>query len=226
LKDRYRQVVLWSADGARGDYVDSWRADNPLGLLGAYEATTIVRVRVAAVELLGPGAARVRFESIRRDPGAREAAPERWTATLAFRYTGKPLRMEDRLINPLGFQVVSYRRDATVNAPQPITRDPAGTAAPGASVLEIQVTPPAAVAPVPDEAAGAAAVASAPSPVSTTSAKPAAEPTAPADAPLRTAPGAQKTQAEQAAPAKPKPKPPAKPPGGPKAADIPEGPNP
>ena len=33
-------------------------------------------------------------------------------AVLAFRFTGAPMRMEDRFTNPLGFQVVSYRRDA------------------------------------------------------------------------------------------------------------------
>ena len=39
-------------------------------------------------------------------------AERAWTAVVAFRYTGAPMTMGDRFLNPLGFQVTSYRRDA------------------------------------------------------------------------------------------------------------------
>jgi type IV secretion system protein VirB8 len=39
-----------------------------------------------------------------------------WQAVVSFRFTGQPMRMEDRLLNPLGFQVTAYRRDAETAA--------------------------------------------------------------------------------------------------------------
>jgi type IV secretion system protein VirB8 len=35
-----------------------------------------------------------------------------WAAAIAFAYSGEPMRAEDRFLNPLGFQVTRYRRDA------------------------------------------------------------------------------------------------------------------
>ena len=35
-----------------------------------------------------------------------------YAAAITFRFTGQPMRNEDRFQNPLGFQVVQYRRDA------------------------------------------------------------------------------------------------------------------
>jgi len=40
-----------------------------------------------------------------------------WISTVRYRYVDAPMSLEDRLINPLGFQVVSYRRDAETIEP-------------------------------------------------------------------------------------------------------------
>jgi type IV secretion system protein VirB8 len=40
-----------------------------------------------------------------------------YTAVIGFKFSGTPMRAEDRFLNPLGFQVTSYRRDAEVMAP-------------------------------------------------------------------------------------------------------------
>jgi type IV secretion system protein VirB8 len=37
-----------------------------------------------------------------------------WIATIAFAYTKAPMAEADRLRNPLGFQVISYRSDPEV----------------------------------------------------------------------------------------------------------------
>jgi type IV secretion system protein VirB8 len=42
-------------------------------------------------------------------------------AVIRYRYSGEPLRLEDRLVNPLGFQVLRYRRDAEALPPEPAT---------------------------------------------------------------------------------------------------------
>ena len=43
-----------------------------------------------------------------------------YAAVVGFRYTGQPMRAEDRYLNPLGFQVTAYRRDAETAAPVPV----------------------------------------------------------------------------------------------------------
>jgi type IV secretion system protein VirB8 len=50
------------------------------------------------------------------------------------------MRMEDRLINPLGFQVVSYRRDAEVPSAPPAELDLRGPTDPGAAPPPTQAT--------------------------------------------------------------------------------------
>ena len=36
---------------------------------------------------------------------------------IRYRYSGEPMQLEDRMVNPLGFQVLRYRRD-----PEPCRR--------------------------------------------------------------------------------------------------------
>jgi type IV secretion system protein VirB8 len=52
----------------------------------------------------------VRFVRTRRVEGA-EDADESLVATIGFQYVPAPMKEEDRLVNPLGFQVTSYRVD-------------------------------------------------------------------------------------------------------------------
>jgi type IV secretion system protein VirB8 len=112
LRDAYRRVQLWSAGDAREAYVRSMQQDNPASPLKLYPPTTRVTTTVKSVSLLSPTTALVRFETERRDAGATAGVVNAWSAAIAFRYSGAPLKMEDRLVNPLGFQVTRYRRDA------------------------------------------------------------------------------------------------------------------
>jgi type IV secretion system protein VirB8 len=107
---RYRRVALWSDGQARTDYIDSYRG-GPQSVMAGMRPGSTVAARVKKIEVLSNTTARVRFDLTRRDPGL---APETtdWQALVTFRFTGAPMRMEDRLVNPLGFQVISYRRDA------------------------------------------------------------------------------------------------------------------
>jgi type IV secretion system protein VirB8 len=52
----------------------------------------------------------VRFVRTRRVEGA-EDVDENLVATVGFQYVAAPMKEEDRLVNPLGFQVTSYRVD-------------------------------------------------------------------------------------------------------------------
>lgn len=111
LKENYRKVLLWSQGPARTAYGRDLSRDNPASPLRLYRRDTTVRVTVKSISLISRTAALVRFDAERRDGGG---APQlrAYASVIGFRYSGAPLRMEDRLSNPLGFQVMSYRRDA------------------------------------------------------------------------------------------------------------------
>ena len=135
ISENYRKVALWSAESARADYVASTQISNPSSPLASYPRSTIVETRVKSVSPLGQNVAMVRFETRRRDSGGRSEPPRAWVAVIRYRYSGEPMRVEDRFINPLGFQVVRYHRSAEALQPEP---EEAPAAAPA------QATPPVA----------------------------------------------------------------------------------
>jgi type IV secretion system protein VirB8 len=54
-------------------------------------------------------------------------------AVVRYRYSTEPMKLEDRFVNPLGFQVTSYRRDPEAVPPSaatPPAAAPAANAAP------------------------------------------------------------------------------------------------
>ncbi|MBX3564019.1 MAG: hypothetical protein KF730_05510 [Sphingomonas sp.] len=112
LQANYRKVSLWSDGGARNAYVASVQASNPDSPLARLPRTTIVETRVKSVSPLAANSALVRFDTIRRDADGRTQEPRAWVAVIRYRYSGEPMRLEDRFINPLGFEVSHYQRNA------------------------------------------------------------------------------------------------------------------
>jgi type IV secretion system protein VirB8 len=117
LEENDRKVMLWSAQTARGQYQSEMARANPTSPLLVNTPATIVQTIIKSVSLLTPSTALVRFDTVRKDAGAAAGETRAYTAVLGFRYGGAPMRREDRFINPLGFQVLSYRRDADTVAP-------------------------------------------------------------------------------------------------------------
>lgn len=79
-----------------------------------------VDVRVISVSWVGD-VAQVRFErkvKMLTADQAKAPPPQRMLATIAYRYVNKPITEKDRLVNPLGFQVMSYRIDPEAVATQ------------------------------------------------------------------------------------------------------------
>jgi type IV secretion system protein VirB8 len=124
LQSNYRKTVLWSADPARADYVSSVQYSNPGSPLARFPRTTVVETRVKSLSPLSNGDTLVRFETQRRDAGAQVQPPRAWVAVIRYRFSGEPMTREDRFVNPLGFQVLHYRRDAEA------LPDPEATAVP------------------------------------------------------------------------------------------------
>ena len=71
-----------------------------------------VRTEVISVSSLNARRSLVRFITRRIDQGARAQSPQYWAAVIDHEYSGAAMSEADRFLNPLGFQVTRYRRDA------------------------------------------------------------------------------------------------------------------
>lgn len=111
LRADYRKVALWSADTARASYLAGVQTTNPDSPLNRLPRTTLLNVRVKSVSPLAPGTALVRFDVQRSDQGQSAGASDAWAAVVRYRFAGSPMSFDDRIINPLGFQVTGYRKD-------------------------------------------------------------------------------------------------------------------
>jgi type IV secretion system protein VirB8 len=111
LQANYRKVALWSGETARSSYIARMQAGSPESPLTRYPRTTTVEARVKSVSALGPNVGMVRFETVRRDQGGQVEPPRHYVSVIRYRYSGEPLAFEDRLVNPLGFQVLRYQRN-------------------------------------------------------------------------------------------------------------------
>lgn len=118
LNANYRKVALFSTGPARSSYLAQMATSNPESPLVAYPRSTLIETRVKSVSPVGKDVAMVRFDTVREDPGSGVQQPMPWVAVVRYGYSGAPMRLEDRFINPLGFQVLSYRVDPEAVPPQ------------------------------------------------------------------------------------------------------------
>jgi len=138
LQASYRKVSLWSEGEARKAYMGFMQANNPDSPLVRLPRSTVVETRVKSVSPLGRNEALVRFETIQRDANGAVQPARAWVSVIRYRYSGAPMSLEDRFVNPLGFEVTHYRRDAealpvaepaaaqvSVGAPAPAVPTPA-----------------------------------------------------------------------------------------------------
>lgn len=129
LQANYEKVGLWSAERARSDYLNLMQVSNLDGPLTLYPRSSIVETRVKSVSRLNEQSALVRFETVRRDEGGQHQPAQPWVAIVQYRFSGEPMSAEDRFLNPLGFQVLEYRRDpeALPATDMAVSRDPYGS---------------------------------------------------------------------------------------------------
>ena len=127
LQSDYRKVALWSAGRARDDYLSAIQASNPESPLVRLPRSARIDVEVKSVTPMNDESAMVRFDTRRRDAGGQMTPAQPWVAIVRFEYSGEPMSVADRMINPLGFKVTSYRKSAEA-LPSPATSS-SGTAA-------------------------------------------------------------------------------------------------
>jgi type IV secretion system protein VirB8 len=112
LQENYRKVGLWSDGEARERYVAAMNANNPASPLASLPRGATIDVQIRSASSLSADTALVRFSTARTDPGGRPQVGQNWQAVVTFRFSNANMTAEDRLTNPLGFQVTRYRRDA------------------------------------------------------------------------------------------------------------------
>lgn len=108
----YRKVGLWTTGRARERYIANIQASNPKSPLSFMPRGGTIGVQVRSVSSLSPERSLVRFTTIRTNPGGQAQAPQYWVAVIDYQYSQAAMSEDDRLLNPLGFQVVRYRRNA------------------------------------------------------------------------------------------------------------------
>lgn len=111
-EDAFRLVSLLSAAGEQRRWADLYRGSNPESPQNLYGPDGEAIVAIRAIGFIGDDVANVRFRRTVRQ--AQQSVVTDWIATIAFTYTRAPMAESDRLRNPLGFQVTSYRADPEV----------------------------------------------------------------------------------------------------------------
>ncbi|WP_067739251.1 virB8 family protein [Novosphingobium naphthalenivorans] len=127
LNADYRKVALWSAGDARERYLKAMQASNPASPLKTLPRQALVETEVRSISSLSADTALVRFATTRTDPGGQRQAGENWAAVIKYQFSPARMSASDRLLNPLGFQVLRYRRDAEMIAPVAPAPQAAGT---------------------------------------------------------------------------------------------------
>lgn len=110
IQMNYDATALLSSPDVQGEFFKTYEGalarDKVLGN-GARILTTVKSI--TPNEKLGTAV--VRFSTVtRRTDGRLEGAAD-WIATMAYKYVQAPISERDRRVNPLGFQITSYRVD-------------------------------------------------------------------------------------------------------------------
>lgn len=122
LQSDYRKVALWSVGSARSDYLSGIQVSNPESPLARLPRSSRIEVRVKSVTPMANDTAMVRFDTWRRDANGNSSPAQPWVTMVRHSYSGEPMSAEDRMINPLGFKVASYRKSAeALVTPEPVS---------------------------------------------------------------------------------------------------------
>lgn len=139
VQSNYRKVGLWSTGPARDRYVAQMQSANPTSPLAGLPNGATIDVEVRSLSSLNANTAFVRFTTVQTNPGGQPQQAQDWVATITFRYTDADMSAADRLINPLGFQVTRYRKDAET---LPVALDNPAAEGRGPQTLPANAGPP------------------------------------------------------------------------------------
>ena len=116
LKDNFDLAQLLSMGDASRELVEIYSPANPQNPIKILGSNTIVAVNVKSVTFPNQRTALVRFST--EEKSQTNIVTRHWVSLIRFRYTSAPARNEYRFQNPLGFQVLEYRRDQETISPE------------------------------------------------------------------------------------------------------------
>lgn len=108
----YRKVAIMSTAQVMRPYKAKFNAEGDANPLVRYGNKYTRTVRVKSVSQLNDETGQVRFYTVVEGPRGNER--DHWIATIRYEYVNQPTRLIDRVKNPLGFQVTSYRTDQEI----------------------------------------------------------------------------------------------------------------
>ena len=107
LRENYDLALLMSQGTALQEYQQLWNgknSNNPSIVLGHKAA---IDIKIQSVSFINDKTASVRFQRELNENNQTKVSY--WTAIIDYHYSQKPAKMAERFLNPLGFQVTSYR---------------------------------------------------------------------------------------------------------------------
>jgi type IV secretion system protein VirB8 len=118
LKDNFDLAQLLATGDAARELTEIYSPANPSNPVKVYGTNTVVTVTIKSVTFPNNRTALARFST--EEKSSTNIITRNWVSLVRFRYTSTPMRNEWRFDNPLGFQVLEYRRDQET-APSPGT---------------------------------------------------------------------------------------------------------
>ncbi|WP_217469165.1 virB8 family protein [Paraburkholderia ultramafica] len=107
----YNATGLMSAPDVAAEYRHVFEGDNARDKILGDRGRILVEMESPPVLNPGTSTASARFTTVLHWKNNRPDEVRHWIATIAYSYVQSPMKPQDRLINPLGFQVQSYRVD-------------------------------------------------------------------------------------------------------------------
>ena len=118
ITENFGIAALLSADEAARELQTLYSAANAQNPTKVYGRLKRVLVEIKSVTFPNNRTALARFST--EEKSSTNIITRNWVSLVRFRYTSAPMRNEWRFDNPLGFQVLEYRRDQET-APSPGT---------------------------------------------------------------------------------------------------------
>ncbi|EJF85253.1 virB8 family protein [Candidatus Bartonella washoeensis] len=108
----YDTTALLSAPTVQQEFYKIYEGEHARDKVLSNKARITVKVR--SIQPNGRGQATVRFTTQQHDSSGTVGPKQHQIATIGYTYVGAPMKSSDRLLNPLGFQVTSYRADPEI----------------------------------------------------------------------------------------------------------------
>ncbi|WP_208436168.1 virB8 family protein [Bartonella phoceensis] len=111
-QNNFRLISLLSSPEEQNRFAKWYAGNNPESPQNIYQ-NMIVTVTIKSISFLSKNLIQVRYYKTVRERNGKETISH-WVSILNFSYVNARISTEDRLINPLGFQVSEYRSDPEV----------------------------------------------------------------------------------------------------------------